>query len=73
MISKKEKERKSKRENKRKKQTLKDNLQLLTLALPTIILLLVFAYWPMFGVILAFKNYKVPKGILEAHGRGEKF
>lgn len=41
----------------------KDNLQLFTLALPTIILLLVFNYLPMFGIILAFKDYKVPKGI----------
>ena len=50
--------------NKRKKNKhWKDNLQLFTLALPTIILLLIFAYWPMFGVILAFKDYKVPKGI----------
>lgn len=39
------------------------NLQLWSLALPTIILLLVFNYAPMFGVILAFKDYKVPKGI----------
>lgn len=31
--------------------------------MPTILLLGVFAYWPMFGVVLAFKDYKVPKGI----------
>lgn len=42
---------------------LKDNLQYFTLALPAIIFLLVFAYWPMFGIILAFKDFKVPKGI----------
>ena len=59
--------------NKRKKNKhWKDNLQLLTLALPTIILLLVFAYWPMFGVILAFKNYKVPKGIFGSPWAGVK-
>ena len=47
----------------KKKGHFKDNLQLLTLALPTIILLSVFSYWPMSGVVLAFKDYKVPKGI----------
>ena len=48
---------------KKKKGRFKDNLQLLSLALPTVILLGVFCYWPMFGVVLAFKDYKVPKGI----------
>jgi putative aldouronate transport system permease protein len=43
---------------------IKDNLQLLTLALPAIALLGVFAYWPMFGLIMAFKDFKVPLGIL---------
>jgi len=47
----------------RSKGYLKDNVQLLTLALPTVILLSIFAYWPMFGIVLAFKDYKVPKGI----------
>lgn len=47
----------------KKRGYLKDNLQLLSLALPTIILLGIFSYWPMFGIVLAFKDYKVPKGI----------
>lgn len=47
----------------RKKGHRKENLQLLTLALPAILLLTVFNYWPMFGIVLAFKDYKVPKGI----------
>jgi putative aldouronate transport system permease protein len=42
---------------------VKDNLQLGSLALPTIILLLIFSYWPMFGIVLAFKNFKATKGI----------
>ena len=42
---------------------LKDNIQLFTLALPAIVLLAVFSYWPMYGIILAFKNYKVPLGM----------
>lgn len=53
----------SKKLKKKKKGSIKDNLQLLSLALPTILLLGVFCYWPMFGVVLAFKDYKVPKGI----------
>lgn len=48
---------------KKKKRFSKDNLQLWSLALPAIILLLVFNYAPMFGIVLAFKDYKVPKGI----------
>ncbi|MBQ8815345.1 MAG: sugar ABC transporter permease [Lachnospiraceae bacterium] len=49
---------------KRKKiKHLKDNLQLLSLAMPAVILLALFSYLPMFGIVLAFKNYKVPKGI----------
>lgn len=41
----------------------KENFQLFTLALPAVLLLTVFNYWPMFGIVLAFKDYKVPKGI----------
>ena len=41
----------------------RENLELGILALPVFILLGVFAYWPMFGIVLAFKNYKVTKGI----------
>lgn len=47
----------------KKKAHKKQNLQLMTLALPAILLLTVFNYWPMFGIVLAFKDYKVPKGI----------
>ena len=61
------KERKSK-----KKGYWKDNLQLLTLALPVIVLLGIFNYWPMFGVVLAFKDYKVPKGIFGSPWAGIK-
>jgi putative aldouronate transport system permease protein len=53
----------SQKKHTRKKGYMKDNAQLITLAMPTVILLSIFAYWPMFGVVLAFKDYKVPKGI----------
>ena len=42
---------------------IKENLQLGALTIPVVVLLAVFSYWPMFGIILAFKNYKVPRGI----------
>lgn len=42
---------------------IKDNIELSILALPTILLLAIFSYWPMFGVVLAFKDFKVTKGI----------
>lgn len=50
----------------------KENLQLLTLALPTVVLLAIFNYWPMFGIVLAFKDYKVPKGIFGSPWAGFK-
>ena len=40
------------------------NVTLTLMALPGIILLLVFAYAPMFGLVIAFKNYKFADGIL---------
>ncbi len=44
--------------------TLKWNLELLVLTLPVVVTLFVFNYIPMFGVIIAFKDYKGPLGIL---------
>lgn len=42
----------------------KENLPLLMLALPAIIFFIVFSYLPMFGVMIAFKDYSYAKGIL---------
>lgn len=39
------------------------NWQLYVMALPTILLLFVFNYMPMFGTVLAFKKYKIRLGI----------
>lgn len=47
-------------------------MQLFTLALPAIALLLVFSYWPMFGIVLAFKDYKVTEGIFGSPWAGMK-
>ncbi len=43
---------------------LKDNWQLSIMALPGFIWLLLFMYRPMYGVLLAFKDYQVKLGIL---------
>ena len=39
-----------------------DNLEIFLLHLPTTIWYLIFCYAPMFGVVIAFKNYKVRPG-----------
>ncbi len=49
-----------------------EQLQLSTMALPAVILILIFSYIPMFGLIIAFKNYKVNLGILGSEFVGLK-
>ena len=51
---------------------LQDNLQLLTLALPGALALLVFNYLPMFGIVIAFKKYNPNLGILGSKWVGLK-
>ncbi len=41
-----------------------ETTELFILTLPAIILLLIFAYWPMFGIIVAFKRFNPNAGIL---------
>lgn len=41
----------------------RDVIQLITLILPAIILTILFSYFPKYGILLAFKDYKAPKGI----------
>lgn len=48
---------------KSRKSTRIDNIQLFILALPAIILLFVFCYIPIGGLVLAFKKFKVNLGI----------
>jgi putative aldouronate transport system permease protein len=40
-----------------------DNFQLLLLAIPAIVLIFIFSYIPMGGIVIAFKQFKVPLGI----------
>ncbi len=45
------------------KRVLRDNISLLLLAAPGIVYYIMFHYVPMFGLILAFKNYRYDEGI----------
>ena len=49
------------KKGKRRKFTL-DDLQLFFLSLPTVVWYLLFCYLPMFGLVIAFKKYKVAAG-----------
>ena len=49
-----------------------DNIQLFILALPAILLLFVFCYIPMGGIILAFKKFRVDLGIFDSPWAGLK-
>lgn len=43
---------------------LKENIEITLLAIPGLVLLLVFHYWPLYGVIIAFKDYNPRLGIM---------
>lgn len=45
------------------RRTLETNVALTTMALPGVILLFVFAYLPMVGLVIAFKDYKFAEGM----------
>ncbi len=40
----------------------RDDTELFILSLPTLLWFLIFSYLPMFGIIIAFKNYKLQPG-----------
>jgi len=50
----------------RKKPWTADDTQFSLLALPTTIWYILFCYLPMFGIIIAFKNYRVSGGFLQS-------
>jgi len=52
--------------------TKKDNFSFFLMSAPAVILVLIFSYIPMFGIVLAFKNYKYNKGILGSDWIGFK-
>ncbi len=49
---------------KRKLREPKSQIEMFIMSIPTIVLLFIFCYIPMFGLILAFKDYKINLGIL---------
>lgn len=56
----------------KRKVTAKKNLTLTAMALPTVILLFLFAYVPMAGLIIAFKDFRFDKGFLGSDWIGFK-
>lgn len=52
------------------KANVKANFELSTMALPGFLLLFVFAYLPMIGIILAFKDFNPNQGIFESPWNG---
>lgn len=50
----------------------KDNFQLLTLVIPGLVLLVLFKYMPMYGLILSFKKFKAADGIWGSAWNGFK-
>jgi len=53
-------------------QSLRHNTPFLVMALPGILLLLVFSYLPMTGIIIAFKDFRASLGILDSPWVGFK-
>jgi len=41
----------------------KKNIELVSMLLPALAIVAVFSYFPMYGIQLAFKQFKAPKGI----------
>ncbi len=51
-------------------ESFRQNLSLLFLTVPALLYYFIFAYIPMFGAVIAFKDYKAPKGILGSAWNG---
>lgn len=56
----------------KRKASAKKNLTLTAMALPTVIILFLFAYVPMAGLIIAFKDFRFDKGFLGSDWIGFK-
>lgn len=54
------------RNEKKKRRWTRDDTELTVLALPTTIWYFLFAFMPMFGIIIAFKDYKIKGGFLQS-------
>lgn len=56
------KKRSDPQKKKQKKRWTKDDTQLTLLSAPTLLWYLIFSYLPMFGIVIAFKQYKLQPG-----------
>lgn len=61
-MKKKRGEREHPAEHRKKKKFSREDLELTLISLPTVIWYILFAYIPMIGVVLAFKNYRLVQG-----------
>ena len=55
------------------KRKIKSNIPLYVLLFPSIILLIMFAYIPMLGLVIAFKDYSPANGIINSPWAGFKY
>lgn len=55
------------------KKELVTNKYVYILSIPVILYYLIFCYWPMFGLVIAFKQYEVGKGIFASNWVGFKY
>lgn len=51
----------------------KKDYELILLSIPMVVFFAVFCYWPMYGLIIAFKNFSPTKGILGSSWVGLKY
>lgn len=57
----------------RLKRDFKSNKYIYIMLLPVVVYLLIFSYAPMYGIVIAFKNYKPRLGILDSPWVGMKY
>lgn len=57
----------------RLRRDFKANKYIYIMLLPVVVYLLIFSYAPMYGIVIAFKNYKPRLGILESPWVGMKY
>lgn len=57
----------------RLRRDFKANKYIYIMPLPVVVYLLIFSYAPMYGIVIAFKNYKPRLGILESPWVGMKY
>lgn len=52
--------------------SIQRNWELYLMSVPVVLFFLVFAYWPMYGVQIAFRDYSIPRGITSSPWVGLK-